>query len=603
SRINLTGASTYVAITKGSTIGGGSWDLNAVLADLKCDSIYVDHIKKVNGDPWADISGIASYPISFVVRINGSDYEVVDGSNTVVYTSADQSQAVTYAAANGKHVYIKAGITWTTASTPAGVWIQGEDAATNIIQTATPDATTLQIGSMGTLQNVSILDAFGYGTGDHRTIPNQARPVGFHVNMRNMATGSCNWDREFIMLNIGEAGVDRPGIGVIQCGIGDGFYAQTYANGAAYNCDVSDIDAAGGIGYRCYHYGSGYAFFGLLKEECTGKGLYIENHSNTSTVKAIDINCINDTVEDFSITHAAKTQGSMIQLVQTVSTYAGDALIMEMAETTGSFTGNFIKCQVDDADKFVVDKDGKIVIGGDTVLYRGAADQLHTDDSFHVGTAGYNVYIDKASAVIYFGNRLNAWDVNLYRSTTNTLKTDDDFHANSVYAGYLESTGDAKVTGTLNISAECNLYNSSGTLKTDDDLSVQSLKIGATTVISSAGVLSNVTAAAGIITSGTFGDSRLDLSALTQNLVINGATKYISVPDGYISTPKLTTTRVEHASNSNVGIDLANGIIVFNGSVKFVNNAAGPYTNLFTYIQVIAPDGTTVYIPAYTAGA
>ncbi|MFA5307009.1 MAG: right-handed parallel beta-helix repeat-containing protein [Candidatus Babeliales bacterium] len=84
SRINLTGASDYVAITKGSTIGGGSWDLNAVLADLKCDTIYADVIKKVNGDSW-NLSDKPSNVYDYKTIKNGNYYEALDSNGVLTY--------------------------------------------------------------------------------------------------------------------------------------------------------------------------------------------------------------------------------------------------------------------------------------------------------------------------------------------------------------------------------------------------------------------------------------------------------------------------------------------------------------------------------------
>ena len=52
-RINLTQGDGVLAITNGSTISSGVWNLDAVLAGLKCNTIYADNLKKVNGDAWA----------------------------------------------------------------------------------------------------------------------------------------------------------------------------------------------------------------------------------------------------------------------------------------------------------------------------------------------------------------------------------------------------------------------------------------------------------------------------------------------------------------------------------------------------------------------
>ena len=94
SRINLTGASTYVAITKGSTIAGEAWDLNAVLAGLKCNTIYADNIKKVNGDSWSIGDSISGNIYDYKVLRNGDYYEGLDCNGVLKYGGEDDLNGV-----------------------------------------------------------------------------------------------------------------------------------------------------------------------------------------------------------------------------------------------------------------------------------------------------------------------------------------------------------------------------------------------------------------------------------------------------------------------------------------------------------------------------
>ncbi|MFA5307771.1 MAG: hypothetical protein WC365_10040 [Candidatus Babeliales bacterium] len=92
SRINLTGASSYVAITKGSTIAGESWDLDAVLSGLRCAEITAKgHILPIGASkdlgsttyPWNDV--ISLYAHIGNVTISNNLY--VNAINTI--TAAD----------------------------------------------------------------------------------------------------------------------------------------------------------------------------------------------------------------------------------------------------------------------------------------------------------------------------------------------------------------------------------------------------------------------------------------------------------------------------------------------------------------------------------
>jgi hypothetical protein len=122
------------------------------------------------------------------------------------------------------------------------------------------------------------------------------------------------------------------------------------------------------------------------------------------------------------------------------------------------------------------DNTGGLLLGGDTNLFRSAANILKTDDTLEVTTAarigtststatsGLNLAPSQTTAAygIAFGT-----DVTLYRSAANTLKTDDALIVDSTIAAKAgTSTGQvAKVGGTV-FTYNTSVGNS-GTAETD----------------------------------------------------------------------------------------------------------------------------------------
>jgi NAD kinase len=152
-----------------------------------------------------------------------------------------------------------------------------------------------------------------------------------------------------------------------------------------------------------------------------------------------------------------------------------------------------------------------ITIGGDTNLYRGAANILQTDDQFRVNAASGNAnlrlkttnkefsfFSDSGSGDFGIFNETdggsiarwssvgvstvdvqiadNKWlkwsDVNLYRSAANTLKTDDEFAIGINGGKDTLALTDTTVDVGITIGGDTNLYRSAAnTLKTDDAFS------------------------------------------------------------------------------------------------------------------------------------
>jgi hypothetical protein len=339
-------------------------------------------VDRVNG---LSVEGITvQSPYSYIVRDNGGFYEAISGTGNLTYGGSSDAGSVdgtdfdavmNAAVTNGTYIYVKtegATLTWTTDSIPANRQIESDDWTAFVIQSTNTTTTNVLLGSMTILVNLSIYDKFGVDIG---LSPNAPRPVGFHCNAREAANYPFNWPREYFCLNIGEPDVDRPGMAIIQCGIGDGYYAQVYENGACYNAVTTA--SKGGRGYNCDLYGSGYAFFADGKSGATGKLVYLDNNA---AIKSIDIDASVDTSQDIVFTHHAKTAGTMLEFAQDTSVYTGDALKMVMAST---FTGQFIKLdRPSGTTKFEVKPDGQIYTAANGITSLNMIDLYQSVSTF-----------------------------------------------------------------------------------------------------------------------------------------------------------------------------------------------------------------------------
>jgi hypothetical protein len=114
--------------------------------------------------------------------------------------------------------------------------------------------------------------------------------------------------------------------------------------------------------------------------------------------------------------------------------------------------------------------DTGITIGADVTLFRSAADLLKTDDEFEVGAAGGKDTLRLTSTGTDTGLTIGG-DVTLFRSSANLLKTDDEFEI-GIGGGKdtLRLTSTSADTG-VTFGGDTNLYRSAANLlKTDDSL-------------------------------------------------------------------------------------------------------------------------------------
>lgn len=184
-----------------------------------------------------------------------------------------------------------------------------------------------------------------------------------------------------------------------------------------------------------------------------------------------------------------------------------------------------------------------IIMGGDTNLYRGAADTLQTDDSLYVKantTLGdtcsdtttingtLNINCATSTNGIKFSNGAGTYDTNLYRGAADTLKTDDSLEVGgnttlgdantdqTVIRGITKIADSSPTNGILfgsgNTDYDVNLYRkSANVLKTDD-----AFEIGGGMAIS--GDLS-------VAGNTTLGDSCSDTTTISGSLIISCTTE------------------------------------------------------------------------------
>ncbi|MBW3568879.1 hypothetical protein KY385_01995, partial [Candidatus Parcubacteria bacterium] len=103
----------------------------------------------------------------------------------------------------------------------------------------------------------------------------------------------------------------------------------------------------------------------------------------------------------------------------------------------------------------------------DTVLFRGGADMLATNDQFNIsrssatdsalsaGVSGdaFNRFVLRQDGALLFGDGTAATDTNLYRSAADTLQTDDSFVLNGTGSNLtVQGTGTSNFAGNLDVA-------------------------------------------------------------------------------------------------------------------------------------------------------
>lgn len=110
------------------------------------------------------------------------------------------------------------------------------------------------------------------------------------------------------------------------------------------------------------------------------------------------------------------------------------------------------------ASQFKVLGNGKVELGADVSLYRGAANSLKTDDQLEIATAGGNKNELKISGTAANTGLEIGGDCNLYRAAANKLKTDDSLEvagqvkdARCAYSAHRNGTNQTIATATTTL--------------------------------------------------------------------------------------------------------------------------------------------------------
>jgi hypothetical protein len=297
---------------------------------------------------------------SYIVRMNGATCEAVNGKTGLIsFSSANVDTVMSnIIAAGGKIIFVKTGVTWTTSSIPAGIIIEGEDADNVKIIHPTPDAAYISIGSKTMLVNVSIKDKMGL---DQGLSPNAYRLLKFYFNATATPQPCGSWQNQFIVIDTGGPGLDNPGIGVNQYGIGDAFWAGVLDNGTGLNIDVNNgYPAKTGKGIAIAHHGAGNGLWLASASGATGPLIQILSGANVAAIDIVDeyvpISC------DLNINDNKKTGGCFINVYHAVSTYIGSGIFMNLGCNGGAFWGSFLEFMKDTVDKLTIIDNGDVKV-------------------------------------------------------------------------------------------------------------------------------------------------------------------------------------------------------------------------------------------------
>ena len=331
------------------------WDTRKAAGDRVLSGDWNDMVDAIK-------LGVGHQTASYTIYKVGTTYYCKNCETGAVSsgTSADPliQSAVT---AGGRHFYLKKGVTWipTGNLVPGGIVVEGEDIDDIEIRTINPSTDHLQIAAKSMIANLKVTDASTGGKSAGAT----AR-VHFYVNARSStAQHFSSYPDQGILVDAGETGVDRPAIGVNQFSDGDAYWAQIAgtAHGIGFNCFVNQNQPSGiGRGIRVKKWGSGDAATLESGTSATGNILNIQTDSDSDDVILIRLNPAVALSSVLQFTAGVMTTGRIIDLYNGQSAFSGYGIYMNFGASGGSFTGQFIRCLLNDAARFVVYSTGQI---------------------------------------------------------------------------------------------------------------------------------------------------------------------------------------------------------------------------------------------------
>jgi hypothetical protein len=333
------------------------WDTRKAAGDRILSGDWNDMVDAVK----QTVEGVKYQTASYIVYKIGTTYYCKNCETGAVSsgTSADSliQSAIT---AGGRHFYLKKSVTWITTSIPADLIVEGESLEEVVIQPSDPVNQYVTCGGNTLLLNLSIYDKSSYDLpatsfiGGQNGVP---RKIHAYYNATDSTQNISHYDRQPWLSYIGKAGIDVPGLGIENKGVGDSVYLGVADNGVGVRCEVNNgASAKTGRAIYALLYGAGYLVHLVSKTGATGKLLRCAPETN---IQSIEINPSVDTDDDFIITTGAKTGGRMINLYQGMSAFSGYGLLMNFGAGGGSFAGQFIRCEENGSAKFVVYSTGQ----------------------------------------------------------------------------------------------------------------------------------------------------------------------------------------------------------------------------------------------------
>lgn len=297
----------------------------------------------------------------------------------------------------------------TANTTPANVEIIGEDWQTSVISPADRTTQNVSVGAWGRLRNVGIIGAFN---------DSQTDPVGIQktqslyqlINQRNVSQVVGNWAYESIIITTGATvtgdGVtvaDAPGMALSQSGPGDGmFIATSGIDGVVGGICIRahpQSNVGGDIGYLAANgfLNPGVAHTGIKVEEystnANAKSIYIERHGGGGTIIVYDdINTPGSITSNIiSLTLAKQSSGTVFNLFQAQTPYSGTVFFLNMGNSTGTFTGNFLDFYNGGFNQLKVTANNGILVGNNpTGGAKGSGTINCTGDIYKQGAAFTN---------------------------------------------------------------------------------------------------------------------------------------------------------------------------------------------------------------------
>lgn len=275
-------------------------------------------------------SGTRGRPVTWTntagTVVDSTYYTDVVAGWGAVCDGTDQKTAIEAAIAAGvTRLYIPAGCKWipTADLVPAGLEIMGGSWNSTTIASSDTVNTNLSVGNNTLIQNVRF--AHKYCT-DRPGTPSFC-PTRFYQNTSGASSVVFSWPNQAIAIETSgtdQGSADRPGLYVNSYGDGDPIFVQTLGTGngvtalRAWNSS-SNANSSAILGAR----------------QTAGEGLRVQDDTAGAA-----------TGNRLSVQSSRATAGSFLQVFQSTDAFTGNALLMQMAESGGTFnSGNFINLQ------------------------------------------------------------------------------------------------------------------------------------------------------------------------------------------------------------------------------------------------------------------